>query len=246
MSEKFVEEMVRAIREELHASGDEKTRASTQRFFREEIRSHGLKAAAVTRIGRTAWSEMKSAPKEKKLDVCEHLWQSGMLEEAILACRFSDSMYKNYVSDDIRRWERWIRKYITNWATCDTFCNHTVGRFLTMFPEHLPRLMKWAKSSNRWERRAAAVSLIVPAKRGSFHTESFKIAETLLHDGDDLVQKGYGWLLKVMSQSDQQSVFEFVMDRRATMPRTALRYAIEKMPTNLRRAAMEPVSGDTV
>ena len=88
-------------------------------------------------------------------------------------------------------------------------------------------------------RRGAAVSLIVPARKGLFLPEIFEIATILLNDTDDMVQKGYGWMLKVASQSYQQQVYGFVMHHRLTMPRTALRYAIEKMPPALRAAAME-------
>jgi len=60
----------------------------------------------------------------------------------------------------------------------------------------------------------------------------------LLHDPDDLVQKGYGWMLKEASRKHQQEVFDFIQEHKKTMPRTALRYAIEKMPDDLRKEAM--------
>jgi len=88
-------------------------------------------------------------------------------------------------------------------------------------------------------RRAAAVSLIVPARRGKFLTEIFQIADLMLPDNDDMVQKGYGWMLKVASQSHEQEVFEYVISNKRVMPRTALRYAIEKMPPELKTIAME-------
>ena len=87
-------------------------------------------------------------------------------------------------------------------------------------------------------RRSAAVSLIVPARKGKFLTNIFEIANLLLIDKDDLVQKGYGWLLKTASVPYQQEVFDYVMDRKTVMPRTALRYAIEKMPKVLKKQAM--------
>ena len=66
----------------------------------------------------------------------------------------------------------------------------------------------------------------------------FETANRLLKDKDDLVQKGYGWLLKEASNKYQQQVFDFVMERKNWMPRTALRYAIEKMPKPFREQAM--------
>ena len=67
----------------------------------------------------------------------------------------------------------------------------------------------------------------------------FEIADKLLVDKDDLVQKGYGWMLKVASQSHQEKVFDYVIKNKKIIPRTALRYAIEKMPEELRTVAMQ-------
>ncbi len=88
-------------------------------------------------------------------------------------------------------------------------------------------------------RRAAAVSLIIPARNGKFLADIFEIADLLLTDADDLVQKGYGWMLKVAANKHEQEVFEYVMKHKSLMPRTALRYAIEKMPADLKARAME-------
>ena len=107
-----------------------------------------------------------------------------------------------------------------------------------MYPACVSDLKTWAKSDNRWLRRAAAVSLIIPAKKPLFLNEIFGICDILLMDSDNLVQKGYGWVLKAASQAHQKEVFDFVVARKAKMPRTALRYAIEKMPPELRRPAM--------
>jgi 3-methyladenine DNA glycosylase AlkD len=132
-----------------------------------------------------------------------------------------------------------VESYVDNWASCDTLCNHAVGAFIEMYPEYLSELKKWAKSENRWMRRASAVSLIIPAKQGKFLEEIFEIADILLLDRDDLVQKGYGWLLKEASRNHQKEVFDYVIKNKKTMPRTALRYAIEKMPKELKIKAME-------
>jgi len=87
-------------------------------------------------------------------------------------------------------------------------------------------------------RRASAVSLIVPARKAMFLQDIFDIAGILLRDTDDMVQKGYGWMLKVASQVHQKEVFDYVMMNRNVMPRTALRYAIEKMPAEMKKRAM--------
>ena len=67
---------------------------------------------------------------------------------------------------------------------------------------------------------------------------AYKVAEVLLEDTDDMVQKGYGWMLKEIANKRPREVFDFVMARKDRMPRTALRYAIEKMPAAWKKRAM--------
>jgi 3-methyladenine DNA glycosylase AlkD len=227
-----------SLREKLKAHADEHTRQSGLRFFKEEIIVYGVKAAVVQKISKDFYSLIQTEPKEKIFAYCEQLWKSGVMEEAIVACNWSHALRKKFVPDDMLLFERWINQYVSNWATCDTFCNHTMGAFFEKYPEQVTILKTFATSPNRWMKRAAAVSLIVPARKGLFGQEIFELATLLLLDTDDMVQKGYGWLLKVYSQKHETEVFTFVMNYKAYMPRTALRYAIEKMPESLRKQAM--------
>lgn len=227
------------IRESLEYLADEKTRQGSQRFFREEIKVYGVKVPEVNKIARESYGLLKSFTKEEVLNICEKLWQSGYFEESIIASHWTYRLRKNYSLDDFQLFEHWIEHYVTNWASCDTFCNHSVGTLIEKYPELVVHLKRWALSPNRWMRRAAAVSLIVPAKKGLFLEEILEVAAILLKDADDLVQKGYGWLLKVTAGPHLEAVFDFVMANKKEMPRTALRYAIEKMPQDLKAMAME-------
>lgn len=227
------------IRPELQENADEATRLSAQRFFKEAVQFYGVKSAVVGRISKASFKEIKDLGKAEIFRICDELWRSGYMEEGFIACNWSYCLRKSYEPDDFSVFERWVGEFVDNWASCDTLCNHTVGAFIEMYPEFLADLKAWATSKNRWMRRAAAVSLIIPAKEGKFLEDIFEIADILLLDGDDLVQKGYGWMLKAASQSHQQEVFAYVVRKKAIMPRTALRYAIEKMPKDLKAAAMK-------
>jgi 3-methyladenine DNA glycosylase AlkD len=232
------ENILHKITETLIASGDEKTRDSSQRFFKETIRCHGVKAAVTERIGKEFYQSVKHLTKFEVFGLCEKLWQTGYLEEAGIACNWSYYLHRQYTPGDFAVFEKWVDTYVTNWATCDTLCNHTVGTLVEMYPDLIQELKRWARSSNRWMKRAAAVSLIIPARHGKFLPDIFEIADILLLDKDDMVQKGYGWMLKAASQSHQQTIFEYVMRNKTAMPRTSLRYAIEKMPRELKELAM--------
>jgi 3-methyladenine DNA glycosylase AlkD len=227
------------IRRELREASDEKTRQSGLRYFRELVRLYGIKSKTVSDIAKQNWPLIKGLSKEEILALCNSLWQSGMMEESFIACSWSEKLGPRLIRDDFAILEKWVHNYVTNWASCDTLCNHTVGDFIQKYPEYIAELKRWARSENRWVKRAAAVSLIIPARRGKFLDDIFKIAGILLLDPDDMVQKGYGWMLKAASQAHQGEVFNFVIRHKAVMPRTALRYAIEKMPADLRAIAMQ-------
>jgi 3-methyladenine DNA glycosylase AlkD len=233
-----METIIEKIRKELKKNADEKTRIQGEKFFRENVKIYGLKSVQVEQVSKEFFKTVPDKSKSEIFRLCEELWKSGFLEEAGIACMWSYNVRKQYDPADFKVFEQWVNKYVTNWAVCDTLCNHTVGAFLEMFPAYLTGLKRWAKSGNRWVKRASSVSLIVPARKGMFLADIFEIADILHSDPDDMVQKGYGWMLKVASLSHQKEVFEYIMRKKATMPRTSLRYAIEKMPDELKAMAM--------
>jgi 3-methyladenine DNA glycosylase AlkD len=234
----IMSKIIEDIRRELVKNADEKTRISGERFFKEPVKFHGLKSAMTERIGKEYFALVKGKPKSEIFVLCEELWKSGYQEEAGIACNWSYYVHRDYKAEDIRIFERLINEYVTNWASCDTLCNHSVGTLVEMYPDCISNLKKWSKSPNRWMKRASAVSLIVPARKGLFLDDIFEIADIMLLDSDDMVQKGYGWMLKASSEANQKEVFEYVLGKKAVMPRTSLRYAIEKMPKELKKVAM--------
>lgn len=234
-----MDDIIVKIKQSLAENSDEKTRQISPRYFKEEILVHGVKSATVRKISGEYYQQIKNRSKSEIFDLCEILWKSGFLEESIIACDWSEKQCKIYEPSDFIIFENWIKHYVNNWASCDTLCNHTVGDFVMMFPEFIDNLKAFARSENRWVKRAAAVSLIIPARKGMFISDIFEIANILLTDKDDLVQKGYGWMLKAASQANRQAVFEYVMEKKEIIPRTALRYAIEKMPDELKKQAMQ-------
>jgi len=234
-----MENIIDKIRTELEHSIDEKTRATSQNFFKEKIKFYGVKVSIVNKISKEYFKLIEFKTKSEIFDLCEILWQSGFIEESFIACNWSYYIHKKYEPGDFQIFEKWIDDYVNNWASCDTLCNHTIGEFIEMYPEYIIKLKDFAKSDNRWKRRASAVTLIIPARKGKFLNEILEIADILLLDKDDLVQKGYGWMLKTASEANQKEIFEYVIKNKAIMPRTALRYAIEKMPKDLKSKAME-------
>jgi|SRR5690554_5450928 len=227
------------IRTELSSHTDEAHRESTKRFFREGVKSLGVPTAIVNTLAKKYYQLIKNENKAFIYQQCESLWQSGIMEEAITACNWSYAARKKFEPDDYDVFIRWLKNYVTNWATCDTFCNHTFGTFIEMYPEYCLKLKEETNSPNRWVRRGTAVTFIVPARKGKFLKTIFEISDRLLTDNDDMVQKGCGWVLKEACKQNQEEVFSYIIIRKAKMPRTILRYAIEKMPQELKLEAMK-------
>lgn len=233
--------IIEQVRQALIDSVDLNALASSDRFHKpgEAPMVHGVKMSNVSKIAKEGLVQIKHLHKEEIFKLCEELWQAGYLEQSVIACIWAESLHKQYEPADFKVFEYWVHNYLTNWADCDTLCNHTVGTFIMKYPQYITKLKKWAKSNKRFVKRAAAVTLIIPARKGLFLGDIFEISDILLLDKDDLVQKGYGWMLKASSEANQQEVFDYVMSKKAIMPRTALRYAIEKMPADLRAEAMK-------
>ncbi len=234
-------EVIELVRAQLIANADENTKESGKRFFKEEINTYGVKSAIVGQISKQVFDLIKDHSKHEIFDLCEELWKSGILEESFIACNWSYAVRKQFIEADFSTFEHWVNDYVSNWASCDTLCNHTIGDFLMQFPQYVERMKEWTQSTNRWVKRASAVSFIIPARKGLFKNDLFEIADSLLLDSDDMVQKGYGWMLKSLAESYEEDVFQYVLSKRAVMPRTALRYAIEKMPEEKRQEAMKRV-----
>jgi 3-methyladenine DNA glycosylase AlkD len=214
-------------------------RNSTESFFKHDIKCYGVSNPDSQKIGRAYILELKEYPKEFIWALCEELFRSEYLEESLIACQIAFAQKKCFSESDFDLFESWIKKYINNWAECDTFCNKVIGEMLFRFPRTINRVKSWSLSENLWVRRASAVSFIYPGKRNTYVEDQFDIALILLEDKEDMVQKGYGWMLKVLSSTRLNEVYQFVQTYKDRMPRTALRYAIEKMPTELKIEAMK-------
>lgn len=230
--------IIERIRKELKKNSSAKTRQSFQRFFKEPVKCYGVKTPLVGRIALRYWKEVEPLGKKKIFALCAELYESDYCEDAFIVSWWAPKLAAGYEPSDFKVFQGWISRYINNWAKCDGFCTGTLGRFIEKYPAFIPKYKAWTGSRNRWVRRAAAVSLINPARQGKLLKEVFAIADRLLEDPDDMVQKGYGWLLKEASRLHQAEVLNYVIRNKKCMPRTALRYAIELMPKGLKQKAM--------
>ncbi|MFH1978863.1 MAG: DNA alkylation repair protein [Patescibacteria group bacterium] len=208
------------------------------RFHKDKKERIGISSSVLKKFSTENFRKIKFLSKDQILSLCEKLLKMKCIGSRSLAFDWSFRVKKNYEKKDFKVFESWLKKYVDSWGSCDDLCTHSLGYFLYKFPEFTKEVKVWIKSKNRWLRRASAVSLIFSIRKEQGLKNVLNTADTLLLDKDDLVQKGYGWMLKEASNKYQKEIFEFVMKRKNKMPRTALRYAIEKMPAYMKKRAM--------
>ena len=134
-----------------------------------------------------------------------------------------NQLYKIYVSSF---------KHINNWDLVDVTCPHVTGKHL--MDKDRTILYKWAKSEDLWTKRIAMVSTFCFIRKNDLE-DTFKIAEILLHDEHDLIHKAVGWMLREAGKRDIKKEETFLKKHYKTMPRTMLRYSIEKFPESKRQ-----------
>ncbi|MEO0085842.1 MAG: DNA alkylation repair protein, partial [candidate division WOR-3 bacterium] len=177
--------LVAAITREFKAAADPPYRESVQRFFKEPVKLHGVRTPVFRAIVRRYWLKVRDLPKAEILVLCEELLAVGNSEERGTAFEWAARLRKRLAPADFARLERWLKRHVSNWAACDTLCCGALGFFLLDHPEFLPRLQAWARSRNRWLRRAAAVAHIVSVRRGRAFEQAYRMADILLQDEDD-------------------------------------------------------------
>jgi 3-methyladenine DNA glycosylase AlkD len=123
---------------------------------------------------------------------------------------------------------------VSSWADHDALAYYLLGKLIAAEPKRVSRVFHWAKSKDRWHRRAAAVSLIPGAGAKQLVPETKRVTEQLLADQDDMVQKGLGWLLRVAAKSNPNDTVPLLMSIRERAPRLVLRTGCETLDEKTR------------
>ncbi|MBI4484610.1 MAG: DNA alkylation repair protein, partial [Acidobacteria bacterium] len=135
--------------------------------------------------------------------------------------------------------KRWLaRNHSANWATTDSICGSLIGPLLVQHPDLADGMRAWSRDRNMWVRRASIVSLIPLARKGSALDVVYDIAKALHPDGEDLIQKAVGWTLREAGKADANRLERYLRANGSLIPRTTLRYAIERFPDPKRQALL--------
>ena len=213
---------------ELEKHQSDKELQKIQRYFKtgENEYGHGDKFIGV-KMGQVfavakEFGEMPIGEIEKLLESPIHEVRAGavsIMDKASRNKKISKERLKDFFELYMRRHDR-----INNWDLCDLGCLYMTGSYLYDKPHDI--LYKLARSKSIWERRTAILSTCYFIRQGDM-TDTFKIAEILVDDKEDLIHKATGWMLRFAGAKDRKRLITFLDKYAATMPRTLLRYSIE-------------------
>ncbi|MBM3860391.1 MAG: DNA alkylation repair protein [Verrucomicrobia bacterium] len=239
--------MLRQLRSDLREQADRIRAAILQRFFKT---GPGEYAEGDKFLGLTVPQLRALAKRYRGLPLRDiaTLLRSPIHEERLLALLLLVQAYRVGDTDEQRRiYELYLRstKFINNWDLVDCSAEHIVGAWCSggclsrKGPQNAPEtgaatLTKLARSRSLWERRIAIMATFHFIKRGEF-APTLRIARLLLRDEHDLIHKAVGWMLREIGKRDLAVEEAFLRRHYRRMPRTMLRYAIERFPERKRQ-----------
>ena len=177
--------------------------------------------------------------RDNVFSLCEELLEEHSWELGVIAFDWAYRAKGQYSEDTYEIFYGWLKKYVHGWGDCDDFCTHAFGELLRRYKSLFSKVKAWTKDEDFWVRRASAVILIPAILHKDYEgINPLMISDLLMSDEHDLVQKGYGWMLKSLSQVDMETVTNYLIDNHTQMPRTAYRYALEKYDKETRTKLM--------
>ena len=221
--------------ERLKALQSDEELKKIQRYFKMNIGEYGngdmfmgVKMGQLFALA-TEFKEMPIDEIEKLLESPIHEIRAGgvsIMDKASRDKKITESRRKEFYELYMKRQDR-----INNWDLVDLGCLHMTGSYL--YDKDRQILYTLAQSPNIWERRTAILSTCYFIRQNDLD-DTFKIAEILLTDKEDLIHKATGWMLRFAGDKDRTKLLQFLDEYAAYMPRTLLRYSIEKLDTEQR------------
>lgn len=228
--------MLEELRRELKKLSNEKRALTMQKFFKTEEGEYGFGDIFIG-LSVPQSREMAIKYKEMPFEELYKLIRSEVHEERLIALLI---LVQNFQEEEMlqrRVYEFFMKniKFVNNWDLVDLSADKIVGGYLIDKPKDV--LFKLAGSKNLWERRIAMVATYNFIKNDMFD-DALAIAEKLIEDEADLIQKAVGWMLREVGKRNKSLEEAFLKKHYKIMGRTALRYSLEKFPESSRKAYM--------
>lgn len=231
--------LAKHIRKLLRDHGSAEHAAGVQRFFTEPVASHGWRAPDLRKAAvRMRRAILAHAGPDYLLQVADKLFRGRVIEEKAMAVLLLEKSVAEFGEREFRLLESWLDR-VRNWDDHDALVHMLLGPMLVADRRRARLALPWVRSRNRWRRRAAAVVLIRGVRREMFEPEIRQVANSLLKDKDQMVQKGLGWLLREWGKKSPKRAIPYLLRIRARAPRLVLRTACETLSSAQRKKVLQ-------
>ena len=218
------------VMKELWSLRDDDKAKLLSRFFKTGVGEYG---EGDVFLGISVPNQRKITSKHKKADmtIINELLLSKYHEARLTALLILVLQYEkgdNNAKKEIFDYYVKMRHRINNWDLVDVTCHKIIGDYVLSHPEHEKLLYKMARSDNLWDKRIAMISCFAHIRNESYELP-IGIATILLYDEHDLIHKAVGWMLREIGKKDVKVLLKFLDNNAHVMPRTMLRYSIERL-----------------
>src|SRR5690242_6183191 len=190
------------IRRVLKDGGSSPQAEGMQWFFKEEIKARGWYTAELRKVAlRFRRTILREADLQFLVEVADQLFAGSVLEEKAFAVFLLEKLTHDFADSEFKLLVSWIDR-VSNWADHDGLVHYLIAPMVAAKPQRASLVFCWAKSKDRWHRRAACVALIQGTRQHMFFPQIKKLTAMLRTDEDDMVQKGLGWLLRETAKAN--------------------------------------------
>ena len=218
----------------LNALADPAAAAVGRSFFKKEddVTLHGVRAPQVRTLAKQIHDQVKQSwDVTDAIEFAEILASRRHHEAKMVGILVLGRYQQLFPRSLLTTTRRWIETgWFPNWAAIDGLCPTVTTPLIRQYPALLSRVTRWGKSRHHWLRRASVVTLVPLARKGEFLSEAYGLVASLLDDTEDLMHKACGWLLREAGKTDMQRLERFLLKFGPAIPRTSVRYAIERFP----------------
>ncbi len=212
------------------------------RYFRGDhgLRFYNVGTPVMRALARDIYMAKRAAwDVDDAMRFADALMRDPYLETKSIAIEVVARYRRSFEPRLLARWKRWLAGNLSaNWATTDAICGVLIGPLIADHPHLIPVVRTWADHPNMWVRRASAVALIPSFRRGLALDVAYDLARTLHPDREDLIHKAVGWMLREAGKQDPARLERYLRAEGPAIPRTTVRYAIERFPAAKRRALL--------
>jgi len=228
------------IRRVLKDGGSAPHSEDVQHFFKEQVQSRGWYTGELRKFAvRFRRSIVRERGTDFLVQVADELFSGQILEEKAMAVFLLENQTSNFGDNEFRLFDSWLDR-VSSWADHDALAHYLLAPMVADDPARCREVFRWAKSPNRWRRRAACVALIRGAREQRFFAEIARLSNQLLQneEDDDMVLKGLGWLLRETAKANPNRTVPYLMKIRRNAPRLVLRTACETLPVATRKQVL--------